>query len=71
MAGPRYQPSTACGAHDARLVMASYINALVPGGARGVLLKSNAPSSISYADFDGSVRDVLNMFRVISAWNKR
>ncbi len=45
----------------------SWIMTLVPSGPSGVLLKSNLPSSCSYADNLGLIRDVRNKLSVISA----
>ena len=39
-----YQPCKPCGAHDALLPGFECANTFVPGGANGVLLKSNSPN---------------------------
>ena len=71
IAGPRYHPSTACSPHAVRRDVGLKINTLVPGGASGVLLYLNCPSRTSYADLDGSIRDVRSRLSVSSACAKR
>ena len=62
---------TACGPHAVRRDVGSKINALVPGGASGVLLYLKVPSRTSYAHFVGSILDVRSRLSVSSAWANR
>jgi hypothetical protein len=50
MAGPRYQPGTACGAQVPRTAGFSWIRTRIPGGASGVRLKSKSPCTCAYAE---------------------
>ena len=52
-----YQPSTAWVENEGRLKAALWIKTLVPGGARGVALKSNFPFMASWAERLGFVQD--------------
>ena len=70
MAGPIYQPSFACGDQVPRWDGLSWTSTLMPGGAIGVLLKSNRPLSCSHADSFGFSRDPLRRLRVSSAWKR-
>ena len=52
-----YQPSTDWFENEGRLEAASWIKTLVPGGARGVALKSNWPFMAVWAESLGFVRE--------------
>ena len=62
----RYQPSTPCMSHVPRFFGGSWNTTLHPGGAIGVLLLSNTPLSISYADSLGFMRDGCMRFSVVT-----
>ena len=64
MAGPMHQPSFPCGAQLSRVAGSSHVSALVPGGARGVSLKSKSPNESAWADFRGFILDVRSKFSV-------
>ena len=40
----------------------------MPGGAKGVLVKSRSPLICAYVDNDGLIRDPRRRLRVIVAW---
>ena len=64
---PTYHPSMAWGAHEAHFLDGSKMSALVPRGAKRVLLKSKIPSKTSYAYLAGSILELHRRLRVISA----
>ena len=66
-----YHTCCRCGAHVPRWLDFSWAMHLVPGGARGVALKSWIPWSYSWADSFGLILDVCSMLRVSSAWSSR
>ena len=74
-AGPRYQPSSPCGAHVPRADGFSWMRTRIPGGAIGVRLKSNVPCNCAQADNFGLRRDARNKLSVSSAcgsnWSHR
>eukprot|EP00957_Ditylum_brightwellii_P043806 3321921-Ditylum_brightwellii.AAC.1 len=61
---PRYQPSTPCGDQELCLSGSSKISTLVPGGARGVLLKSCMLLRWAWAERRGLDLDVQSKLRV-------
>ena len=52
-----YQPLTACVENEGRLEAASWTKTFVPGGARGVALKSKLPFMAAWAERLGFVRE--------------
>ena len=68
-AAPMYHPCYPCGAHVPRWLDFSWAIHFVPGGAKGVPLKSWILWSCSWADRLALVVDVHNMFKVSSAWS--
>ena len=62
-----YHPATAWGDHVPRCSGFSWTMTLVPGGASGVLLKSNAPYSWAYAERFGLRWEARSRLRVRSA----
>ena len=53
--GPIYQPLTACVENEGQLEADSWNKTLVPGGARGVALKSKLPFMTAWAERLGFV----------------
>ena len=66
-----YHPCWPCGAHVPHWLDFSWAIHFVPGGARGVALKSCTPWSCSWADRFGLILDMHKMFKVSSAWFSR
>ena len=66
-----YQPSTACVEKEVRLEAALWTNTLVPGGARGVVLKSKFLLMAAWAKSLGFVQKELSRLRVMTAWGIR
>ena len=66
-----HQPSTACVEKEDRLEDASWTKTLVPGGARGVVLKSKFLLMAKWAERIGFVREYRRILRVIMAWGVR
>ena len=66
-----YQPSTACVDKEGWLEAASLTKTLVPGGARGVALKSKFLLMAAWAERLGFVREDQRRLRVIAAWGMR
>ena len=62
-----YQPSTECVEKEGRLEAALWTKTLVPGGARGVSLKSKFPLMAAWAERIGFVREDKRRLRVITA----
>eukprot|EP00957_Ditylum_brightwellii_P109466 8348956-Ditylum_brightwellii.AAC.1 len=62
-AGPMYQPSTPCGAHEPCTLNFSCTMTFVPGGANGVQLKSNAPLSCASAESSGFILNGQSRFK--------
>jgi hypothetical protein len=62
-----YQPSKTCGAQLCRLSGLTWIRQRIPGGARGVRLKSYSPCSWAYAESFGSMQEPRKRLRVNSA----
>ena len=60
-----YQPSSACVAQVLRVL--SCMRTCMPGGANGVLLKSNEPWMAAWADKDGFFLDEQRRFSVNTA----
>ena len=65
-----YQPSSTFGAHYARSFGMLCITTLLPGGDKGVQLKSNYLKMWVTAKMWGRVLDCLSRFRLIVAWCK-
>ena len=66
-----YQPSTSWVENEGRLEAASWIKTLVPGGARGVALKSKLPFMAVWAEMIGLVQEERKRLRVRNAWVMR
>ena len=62
-----YQPSTACVENEGRYEAASWTKTLVPGGARGVALKSKLPLMDVWAERIGFVMEEKIRLRVSNA----
>ena len=62
-----YQPSTACVDKEVRLEAASWTKTLVPGGVRGLALKSKFPLMAVWAERLGFVREYRRRLIVIMA----
>eukprot|EP00957_Ditylum_brightwellii_P022960 1733017-Ditylum_brightwellii.AAC.1 len=62
--GSRYQPSTPCGDQKPHPLASSKISALVPGDARGFLLKLHMPLRWAWAERHGLDLDVQSKLRV-------
>ena len=63
-----YQPSTACVENEGRLEAASWTKTLVPGGTRGVALKSKFPFMVAWVERLGFVREDRSRLRVRNVW---
>ena len=61
-----YQPSTPCGAKEARCLVISWTRPWVPGGARGVWLKLKLRKVAAYAERLGWRREDRRRFNVMS-----
>ena len=66
-----YQPSTAWVDNEGRLEASSWIKTLVPGGERGVALKSKLPFMAAWAEIIGFVREERRRLRVRTSWGMR
>ena len=66
-----YQLSTSCVDKEDCLEAVSWTKTLLPGGARGVVLKSKIPLMVAWAERLGFVREVQRRLRVITAWGMR
>ena len=66
-----YQLSTACVENEGRMEAASWTKTLVPGGARGVALKSKFTFMAAWAVRLGFVREERSRLRVRTAWGTR
>ena len=66
-----YQLSTECVEKEGRLEAASWADTLVPGGARGLALKSKFPLMDACAEGLGFVREERRRLRVITDWGMR
>ena len=65
--GPMYQQLTAWVENEVRLEATLWIKNLVPGGARGVALKSKFPFMAEWTERIGFVRDERRRLRVRTA----
>ena len=63
-----YHPSVPLYAQLLRAIGCSCAIIFVPGGARGVLLKSNVPCNCAYTDNLGLMREGRRRFNVMIAW---
>ena len=61
-----YQPSTPCGAKEARCSVVSWMRTRVPGGARGVWLNLKFPKLAAYAERLGWRCEDCRRFNVMS-----
>ena len=61
-----YQPSTPCGAKEARYLVVLWTRTQVPGGARAVRLKLKLPKEAAYAERLGWRREDRRRFNVMS-----
>ena len=61
-----YQPSTPCGAKEARCSVVSWTRTQVPGGARGVQLKLKLPKVAAYDERLGLRQEERRIFKVMS-----
>ena len=59
------------GSHVERWSFVIWTTVLHPGGASGVLLKSNAPLSCAYTNSLGLIFDGRSKFNVMVAWSMR
>ena len=66
-----YQPSTTCVENEGRLEAALCTKTLVPGGARGVALKSKFLLMAAWAERIVFVREDRIRLRLITAWGMR
>ena len=66
-----YQPSIVCEPKVLLLLGLVWINTLVPGGARGVELKSKFSNIPTYADNDGFLLKDRSRLRVSEVWGNR
>ena len=66
-----YQPLTAWVENEVRLEAALWSKTLVPGGARGVALKSKLPFMAAWAERLGFVREERSRLRVRTDWGMR
>ena len=66
-----YQPSTSYVENEGWLEAASRNKTLVPGGARGVALKSKLPFMAAWAEILGSVREEQSRLKVRTDWGMR
>ena len=62
------QPSTLWVENEGWLEAASWIKTMVPGGARGVALKSKLLFMAEWAERLGFVREERSRLRVMTAW---
>ena len=62
-----YQPSTACVENEGRLKAASWTKHLVPGGAKGIALKSKLLFIAAWAEILGFVQEEQSRLRVRTA----
>jgi hypothetical protein len=70
VAGTTYHASSPLGVHDLRAFDLTCATTLVPGGAKGVRLKSNCPNSWVAAAIVGLMRDMRMRFKVSVACGK-
>ena len=63
-----YHFSTACVEKKGRVEENSWTKTLVPGGARGVALKSKFPLMAAWSERLGFVQEDQSRLRVITAW---
>ena len=68
---PTYHPLTTCVDKEGRLKYDSWTKTLMPGGARGLALKSKFPLMSTWAERIGFVREYQIRLRVITAWGMR
>ena len=61
-----YQPSTPCGAKEARCSVVSWTSTRVPGEERGVWLKLKLPKVAAYAERLGWWREERRRFKLMS-----
>ena len=66
-----YQPPTACMDKEGQVEDNSWTKTLVPGGARGVALKSKFPLMAAWSERLGFVQEDQSRLRVITAWGVR
>ena len=66
-----YQPLTAWVENVGRLEASSWIKTLVPGGARGMVLKSKLPFMAAWAEKLGFVQEERIRLRLRTAWGMR
>ena len=66
-----YHPSWPLGAQLFLIVGLRWTITFVPGGAKGVALKSNKPWSCACADREGFILDGRSRFSVTMAWSNR
>ena len=66
-----YHPSTACVEKEGQAEKDSWTKTLVPGGARGVALKSKFLLMDAWAESLGFVREYRSRLIVITAWGMR
>ena len=67
MDGPTYQPTSLFSSYVFLLLGLICATILVPGGAKGVDMKSNSPNIYVYAETFGCARTARNRFKVILA----
>lgn len=65
-----YHVSNACGSHTPLVVADWYINALIPTGANGVLLKLNSLSNCEYANSFLLILLWRSIFKEILAYSR-
>jgi len=66
-----YQPTLPCSPKGGRDSEGEWATILVPGGARGVRLKSKLPNREAWADRDGWMREDRSRLRVSVACGRR
>ena len=66
-----YEPLTACVEKEGQVEENSWTKTLVPGGARGVVLKLKFPLMAVWAERLGFVWEDWSRLRVITAWGVR
>ena len=66
-----YQPSTVWVDNEGRLEAILWIKTLVPGGARGMALKSKLSFMAAWAEMIRFVREARSRLRLRTAWGMR
>ena len=66
-----YHPSTACVEKEGRVEDDLWTKTFVPGGERGVALKSKLPLMAEWAERLGFVREDRSRLIVMTAWGMR